>query len=90
MVRIILGAIAIAVLTIIATIALSPAMATSTDMESYLWTPAGVGRHEIVCKRVIIHPEARPLPQSSHQQPVQIRSAIVSENYCAGMPKPAY
>ncbi|GAB4289099.1 MAG: hypothetical protein Fur0025_23460 [Oscillatoriaceae cyanobacterium] len=89
MVRIILGAIAVAVLTIIGTIALSPAMATSTDMESYLWTPAGVGRDEIVCKRVVIHPEGRPLPQSSQQQPVQIRSAIVSESYCAGMPKPA-
>lgn len=90
MLRIILGAIAVAVLTMIAAVALSPAMATSTDMESYIWSPAGVGRDEIVCKRVVIHPEERPLPKSSQQQPVQIHSAIVSESYCAGMPKPAY
>jgi hypothetical protein len=65
-----------------------PANATVKDAEFYTWDYAGVGREELVCKQVIIHPKKSLIPESSEMEPVAIRSQVVSDRYCASSAKP--
>jgi len=66
---------------------LSPAEAVVSDTENYIWDYASVGSSEVVCKRVVFHPEARKLPPGELPAlPAKLRSQIVDRKYCDGTP----
>ena len=67
---------------------LPPANATTPDSEVYIWDYASVGSSELVCKKVVFHPENRPLPPGVEVQPASIRSKIVQDAECSHLRKP--
>jgi len=89
MLRTVIIAVATLGLVLITSFAFSPANATSSDLELYTWGYPYIGSEQLVCKKIVTHPEQRPMPQSSEMQPVKIRSIIVSDRYCSNLTKPA-
>jgi hypothetical protein len=67
----------------------APANATENEPHFYLWDYASVGKSQVVCKQMIIHPEDRPLPPGVEMQPASIQSHIVDDHYCSALTKPA-
>ncbi|MEL7036906.1 MAG: hypothetical protein AAFO04_14975 [Cyanobacteria bacterium J06592_8] len=66
----------------------TPAHATADDSQVYIWDYATVGSNQVVCKQVIFHPVARPLPKGVDVQPTHISSHVVEESDCANLTKP--
>jgi hypothetical protein len=67
----------------------APANATENEPHFYLWDYASVGKSQVVCKQMMIHPEDRPLPAGVEMQPASIQSHIVDDHYCSALTKPA-
>ena len=67
---------------------LPPANATSPNSEVYIWDYASVGSSQLVCKKVVFHPENRPLPPGVEVQPARIDSRIVKDADCHHLTKP--
>ncbi len=67
---------------------LPPANATSPDSEVYIWDYASIGSSQLVCKKVVFHPENRPLPPGVEVQPTRINSRIVNDSNCDHLTKP--
>jgi len=67
---------------------LPPANATFTDSEVYIWDYASVGSSQLVCKKVVFHPQNRPLPPGVEVQPARIDSRIVNDADCNHLTKP--
>ena len=89
MLRTVILALATLGVVLITSFAFSPAKATTSDLELYTWGYPYVGSEQVVCKKIVTHPEQRPMPKSSDMQPVKIRSKVVSDRYCAHLTKPA-
>jgi hypothetical protein len=89
MLRTVIVALATVGLVLITTFAFSPVNATTSDLELYTWGYPYIGSDQVVCKKIVTHPEQRPMPKSSKMQPVKIRSIIVSDRYCDHLTKPA-
>lgn len=71
-------------------LALSPANAASRDYEQYMWSFAGVGSNQLVCKQVAIHPDKELQSRDSSRKVIQMYSnaQIVSDRHCANLAKP--
>jgi hypothetical protein len=69
---------------------LSPANATTSDVETYIWSFNSPGSHQLVCKQVVMHPAKALQRRASNEQVVKMNSAskIVSDRYCAHSAKP--
>ncbi len=67
----------------------APANATDNEPHFYLWDYASVGKGQVVCKQMVIHPEDRPLPVGVEMQPASIQSHVVDDQYCNALTKPA-
>jgi hypothetical protein len=91
MLRILIVVLVTLELVLLTALALPPAKATtSTDFENYLWSFADVGTNQLVCKKVVMHPEEQFKDRSSHRQVVKMysKSTVVSDSYCANSAKP--
>jgi hypothetical protein len=77
-------------LVLLASFALAPANAATSDFESYTWSYASLGSNQVVCKKVVMHPGKQLQRSSSKEQVVQMSSTstIVSDRYCANSAKP--
>lgn len=64
------------------------ANATSPDSVVYVWDYAAIGSSQVVCKKVVFHPENRPLPAGVEVQPARINSTIVNDADCSHLTKP--
>jgi hypothetical protein len=63
----------------------SPADAASSNFEHYIWSYASVGSNQLVCKKVVMHPDEGWQSRSSKNQPVKMNttSTVVSDRFCA-------
>jgi hypothetical protein len=77
-------------LVLLATFALTPADAATSDLETYIWSFASLDSNQLVCKQVVMHPERQLQRRSSKEKVVQMHSmsTIVDDRYCANSAKP--
>lgn len=64
------------------------ANATSPDTEVYIWDYAAIGSSQMVCKKVVFHPQNIPLPAGVEVQPARIDSRIVNDADCSHLTQP--
>ncbi|MBD1942775.1 hypothetical protein H6F50_10465 [Coleofasciculus sp. FACHB-712] len=90
MLRIAIVALLTLEIVLLSALALSPANATSSDFENYIWSFADVGSHQVVCKKIVMHPEKQLQSGESGRQVVKMSSTstVVSHSYCAASTKP--
>lgn len=90
MLRIVIVALVTLEIVLLSALTLSPANATTSDLETYVWSYAGVGNHEVVCKQLVIHPQKQLKDRSSKRQVMKMSSGskIVNDSYCANSAKP--
>ena len=97
MLRIVFLGLVVLELVLLTTLALSPVNAAisnpeqvaSDKLESYIWSFADLGSNQVVCKKIVMHPESQ-LRRSSSNNPVikmDSTSTIVNDSYCANSPK---
>ena len=60
MLRTVIVALVTVGLLLITTLAFSPVNATTSDLELYTWGYSYVGNNQVVCKKIVTHPEPRP------------------------------
>jgi hypothetical protein len=77
-------------LILLTSLGLSPANATTSDLESYIWSFSSPGNSQLVCKQVVMHPTQSLQRRASNEQVVKMNSTsnIVSDRYCAHSAKP--
>ncbi|MEW6492854.1 MAG: hypothetical protein AB1589_10150 [Cyanobacteriota bacterium] len=77
-------------LVLLSSFVLPPARATTPNMQSYIWSFADVGSSQVVCKKLVMHPEQQLKDRSSNRELVKMSSAstVVSDKYCANLAKP--
>jgi len=98
MLRIVFLGLVVLELVLLTTLALSPvnaaisnpARVASDQLESYIWSFADLGSNQVVCKKIVMHPESQLLRSSSNERVIKMDSAstIVNDSYCANSPKP--
>ncbi|MBD2579833.1 hypothetical protein [Oscillatoria sp. FACHB-1406] len=66
---------------------LTPADAAVPVADVYNWGYANLGSNQRVCQKIAFQPQMQASSTSSGQQPVQIRSEVVDNRYCAHLPK---
>jgi hypothetical protein len=98
MLRIVFVALVIVELVLLTTLAIAPvnaaisnpANAASGNLENYIWAFADLGSNQVVCKKVVMHPEAQLLRPSSNERVVKMNSTsrVVSDSYCVNSAKP--
>ena len=98
MLRIVFVALVIVELVLLTTLAIAPvnaaisnpANAASGNLENYTWAFADLGSNQVVCKKVVMHPEKQLQRSSSKEQVLKMRSksTVVSDSYCANLAKP--
>jgi hypothetical protein len=90
MLRIVVVALVTLELILLTSFALAPANATSSDLENYIWSFADVGSNQVVCKKVVMHPQKQLKSQWDNRQLVQMSSSstVVNDSYCANLAKP--
>jgi hypothetical protein len=97
MLRIVIIGLVIVELVLLTTFALAPAdaaisnaEAAISDVENYIWAFASLDSNQVVCKKVVMHPEKRLQRSSSKEQVLKMRSTstVVSDSYCANLAKP--
>jgi hypothetical protein len=77
-------------LVLLTAFGLAPAHATSRDFASYMWSFADIGSNQVVCKKVVMHPEEQVHDRSSNRKLVKMSSTstVVSDSYCANLANP--
>ena len=77
-------------LVVLTAFLVAPASATSSDFENYMWSYAGVGSNQVVCKKIVMHPEKQIQDRSSNRKVVKMYSTsmVVSDSYCTDLAKP--
>lgn len=77
-------------LVLVTTLTLAPANASTSNVETYIWSFAPFEGNQLVCKQVVMHPERQLQRYSSKEQVVQMSSYshIVDDRYCANSAKP--
>jgi hypothetical protein len=90
MLRFVVVALVTLELVLLSAFALAPAHATSSDFENYMWGFAEIGSSQVVCKKVVMHPEAQLNDRSSNRKMVRMdsTSTVVDDSYCANLAKP--
>lgn len=59
------------------------AQATVSNPQVYTWGYRSIGSQEMVCKKIVIHPQTAKF-KLSERLPAQLRSTIVRDRFCAG------
>lgn len=77
-------------LVVFSSFTLTPAKATTPNLDTYFWSYAYPGTSQVVCKKVAMLPDNQVLSRSSQEKSVKMytRSTIVSDSYCANLTKP--
>lgn len=90
MLRFVVVALVVLELVLLSTFVLPPADAAISDFENYMWGFSSVESNQVVCKKVVMHPEKKLQRQSSKDQVVKMRSrsTVVDDSYCANLAKP--
>ena len=90
MLRIVVVVLVTLELVLLTAFALAPANATSSDVGNYAWGFAYVGSNQVVCKKIVIHPEEQLKSSSDRRKVVKVTygSTVVSDSYCANLAKP--
>ncbi len=90
MLRFVVLALVVLELVLLSTFVLSPADAAMSDFENYMWGFASVDSTQVVCKKVVMHPEKQLQRNSSKDKVVKMRSrsTVVDDSYCANSAKP--
>ncbi len=90
MLRIVVVVLVTLELVLLTAFALAPANATSSDVGNYAWGFAYVGSNQVVCKKMVMHPQEQIQSQLDHRKVVKVSydSTVVSDSYCANLAKP--
>lgn len=91
MLRIVIVVLVTLEIVLLTALTLSPAEATTTsDYVNYMWSFADVGSNQVVCKKVVLHPEKQLKSDESDRQVVKMssKSSVVSDSFCANTAKP--
>jgi hypothetical protein len=75
-------------IALLITLTASPAPANSTDPAVYAWEYLRPGSDRLVCQKISLHLKSLPPTTTTHSQPIQTRSQIVRDRFCANLTKP--